>query len=389
MQVNDFLIVYALQHLFFFAYAVYMLAKFSPDVARKDEYAYFRALIIEYLFFLVISILWSLAEHGVYRIPDPLFWVLSIIDMGNLATIGYILSVFIMIRVAPELFDNKFVRYCLPIPYLIEIGGLILSVWTHWMISVAPGNRMIYEDGFLVFVLCSHIYFLALIVICLIRMKQAKSDAQKRLIRTLLVAIILIIACAAGDNAFEAISILPIAVFGVLYVIFINMQESSINSDQLTGMNNRRKAADFVSETLSGVSPERPLHLYMIDINAFKLINDTYGHSEGDQALIILAQSIKRIAPEFNAFAARLGGDEFLFACSLPEDTDPNLPIQRIREAVQSACETQGKPYLLSISSGYSVCDDPSVSFTQYLKEADNRMYKNKEQYYREQGSGH
>ena len=68
MQVNDFLIVYALQHLFFFAYAVYMLAKFSPDVARKDEYAYFRALIIEYLFFLVISILWSLAEHGVYRI---------------------------------------------------------------------------------------------------------------------------------------------------------------------------------------------------------------------------------------------------------------------------------------------------------------------------------
>ena len=277
------------------------------------------------------------------------------------------------------------IRYCSPVPYLIETGGLILSVWTNWMISVTPGNRMVYENGFLVFVLCSHIYFLVLIAICLIRLKQAKSDAQKRTIRTLLAAILLIIACAAGDNAFEAVSILPIAVFGVLNVIFVNMQESSINSDQLTGMNNRRKARDYLFEKLSGVSPDHPLYLYMIDINAFKSINDTYGHAEGDQALIILSQCIKRTAPEFNAFAARFGGDEFLFACSLPKDTDPDLPIQRISEAARLACEAQKKPYMISISSGCSVCDDPSVPAAQYLKDADRRMYENKEQYYSKQ----
>ena len=58
------------------------------------------------------------------------------------------------------------------------------------------------------------------------------------------------------NNLFEKISILPIAIFGALYFIFINMQESSINSDQLTRMNNRRKADEYLSEKLLSVSPE-------------------------------------------------------------------------------------------------------------------------------------
>ena len=366
-----------------------MLVKFSPDIARKNEYVFFRALLIEYLFFLVVALIWCLAEHGVIHVPDPLFWVLCILNMGNLATVGYILYIFIMIRVAPELSDNKFVQYASPILYLIEIGGLISSIWTHWMISVKPGNQMVYEDGFLVFVICSHIYFLILIVTCLIKLKQAKTDARRRTVETMLVAVLLIIACAAGDNAFETTSILPIAVFGVTFFIFVNMQESSINSDQLTGMNNRRKAMDFLSEKLSGISAEKPLCLYMIDINSFKRINDSYGHSEGDQALIILARCIKHTAAGYNAFAARLGGDEFLFACSLPMDADPEAPIREISQEAVHACREQKKPYTISVCSGYTICADPSVTAEQYLKEADSQMYRNKEAYYQELGIAH
>ena len=384
---DDLLMVYGLTHLFLFGYALYMLIKFTPDIARKNEYVFFRSLIIEYLFFLVIALIWSYAGYGVIEIPHSAFWALSIIDMCNLATIGYILYIFIMIRAAPELSDNKLVQYGSPIFYLIEVFGIITSVWTHWMISVTADNQIIYEKGFLVFIFCSDVYFLILIVICLRRLRQAKTDARKRTIKTMLVAILLIIACAVGDNAFEKISILPIAVFGVIYFIFINMQESSINSDQLTGMNNRRKAMEYLSDRLSLASEERPLYLYMIDINSFKGINDTYGHSEGDQALILLAKSIKIIAGKYNAFAARLGGDEFLFAFSPKlqmKAEDQKHPITEISDLVRRECEEGNKPYTLTISSGLAVCEDPSVSLAHVMKEADTGLYEDKERYYQD-----
>jgi len=379
---DDLLAVYALTHLFLFAFGLYMLVKFTPDIVRKNEHVFFRALVIEYLFFLVITVTWSLIGYGVIQVPHTLFWVLSILDMGSLATIGYTLYIFIMIRVAPDLADNLSVQRISPLFYFIAVSGLLISPWTHWVISVTPDNQMVYEPGFLIFIICTDIYFLILIVICLIRVNQAKTDARKRTIRTMLVAVLLIIACAVGDNAFEKISILPIAIFGVLYFIFINMQESSINSDQLTGMNNRRKAQDYLTDRLTAVSEEHPLCLCMIDINSFKNVNDTYGHSEGDQALILLAKSIKIIAAKYNAFAARLGGDEFLFAFTPKKDAKNEEAVEEIRTLVHRECEEEKKPYTITISSGIAVCTDPTRTLMDVMQEADTELYKDKDRFY-------
>lgn len=75
----------------------------------------------------------------------------------------------------------------------------------------------------------------------------------------------------------------------------------------------------YISNELQGlVNAERenagdcPVALVELDIDAFKRVNDTYGHSAGDDALLYFAQILERMAEEFGAWAGRLGGDEFV-----------------------------------------------------------------------------
>lgn len=89
------------------------------------------------------------------------------------------------------------------------------------------------------------------------------------------------------------------------------IQDQQIYNDALTNLNNRRHLNHFLEERLSKASPERPVTVYMIDINGFKSINDRFGHVEGDNALRFFADVFRDVGSRYNAFIARYGGDEF------------------------------------------------------------------------------
>ena len=158
------------------------------------------------------------------------------------------------------------------------------------------------------------------------------------------------------------------------------MQESNINSDTLTGMNNRRKADEYLSEQLTHVSATHPLYLYLGDLNSFKKINDTYGHIEGDEALICCSRALKRTIGKYSGFAARFGGDEFLMAWQPAKtafsDPDPEALIRDLSALLTEL--SQDKPYQLAMTVGYVECTDPSVSLSDRIKQADQMLYERK-----------
>jgi diguanylate cyclase (GGDEF)-like protein len=106
--------------------------------------------------------------------------------------------------------------------------------------------------------------------------------------------------------------------------------------DMLSGLANRRgfqSRLDF--EWMKAQQYGTELSLLMIDVDHFKLFNDTYGHPEGDSCLAKLGETLAWIANETSGFAGRYGGEEF---CLLLPNTAPAAALQvgeRVREAVQ------------------------------------------------------
>ena len=125
---------------------------------------------------------------------------------------------------------------------------------------------------------------------------------------------------------------------------------------------------------------ERGIFLLFADVDDLKVINDTFGHLEGDQALIEIARIIKENFRDPDIIA-RIGGDEFvILAIEGTSEAGPELLMERLRENLDlyNKSKSDGK-YRLSVSLG-AVAYDPEhpVSIDNLLFLADKNMYEEK-----------
>lgn len=167
----------------------------------------------------------------------------------------------------------------------------------------------------------------------------------------------------------------PGATFAVV-VIYMGYLDTLISTDPLTGVNNRYRLFDYVKSRMEDA--EGDLCLFMIDVNGFKSINDTYGHLEGDRALRVVAQGLKRALMDApSAFLARYGGDEFTVVIHIEESAEDEFSA-RVRESVARAAREAGVAYPLSVSVGVARMrpgiDEPAELFAA----ADAQLYKAK-----------
>jgi diguanylate cyclase (GGDEF)-like protein len=144
--------------------------------------------------------------------------------------------------------------------------------------------------------------------------------------------------------------------------------------DALTDLYNRA----YFEEELERYNFPRyyPLSIMMVDVNGLKVINDTFGHHEGDKLLQHSASLLNSISRKGDVIA-RLGGDEF--AILLPSTTSQEA--HRICERTRKICEEDSiKPIYLrpSIALGDATQKGEYQNTEALLKEADKRMYQNK-----------
>lgn len=139
--------------------------------------------------------------------------------------------------------------------------------------------------------------------------------------------------------------------------------------DQLTGLYNRR----YYEEELKRLDVERnyPLTLVMADVNGLKLVNDSFGHSFGDELLKKVAE-VMRKACRGDDIIARLGGDEFII---LLPNTDRNEAEKIVKRIHSCATEEKIGSIEISISFGYETKYSCVQNIEEVLKKAEDHMY--------------
>lgn len=107
--------------------------------------------------------------------------------------------------------------------------------------------------------------------------------------------------------------------------------EEAANTDALTGLGNLRRFRDDLRARLAG---DRRVGLLLLDLDAFKIINDAHGHATGDLVLVDLARKLREILPE-DGRAYRLGGDEFAVLVAVAAEDDVPALAGRILRLAQ------------------------------------------------------
>lgn len=145
--------------------------------------------------------------------------------------------------------------------------------------------------------------------------------------------------------------------------------------DELTGLSNRRGLLRQLDELIDPTFNEQSAAVLLIDVDRFKVVNDSLGHAAGDKLLCILADRVKRsLRP--SDIAARLGGDEFVVVLAGPIDAEvAEETADRLLTELSGAFDLDGQEVYSSISLGIAFPHPADSSSGDVLRHADAAMY--------------
>lgn len=158
--------------------------------------------------------------------------------------------------------------------------------------------------------------------------------------------------------------------------VLFQLRSLEASRDSLTGALNKRSFETIVKSRLG--AGKKGKGVLLLDLNDFKLINDTYGHPAGDQVLREAAAGIRR-ALRRKDLLCRYGGDEFaIFLEEVSGREDLEAVLRRIREETGKPSQLEGVMVAVSLAGGGALYPEEGESLEALLEKADRAMYQDK-----------
>ena len=152
-----------------------------------------------------------------------------------------------------------------------------------------------------------------------------------------------------------------------MVLLYQKHQEKLISRDPLTGITNRIQLVQHLSNKMNNHT--QSLYLIMMDINGLKKINETYGHSQGDAALILVADALKETVPR-NFLISRYGGDEFVITGEISTEEQILIINEGIKRNVDRRNDANNRPWNVSVCIGFAKYTQTMTCVSEFLSAA-------------------
>ncbi len=267
--------------------------------------------------------------------------------------------------------------YCLP--FLINTLFLIANLFVPLVFRIDSAHIYHRERFFWIYVAIMCLYGLISLLLLGRKALQPRPSPERTEFR--IMALFLLPPFIGGilQGMFYGLSLVWFAMVLSIIMIYTKVLNRQIIIDPLTGLNNRRKLVQFLSMKMNAMETEKPLFLMMMDADDFKSINDDFGHTAGDRALVSLAEILKKVSVNRDIFLARLGGDEFLVIGHDRDGIDPKVLAGEIDKEISLFNASTREPFRISLSIGWAYFQPQEMkTIDSLLNAADQSMYRAK-----------
>ena len=259
------------------------------------------------------------------------------------------------------------------IPLGLMIALVISNLWTHGLFTVNEGGYVrgkLFQLEMGLLVAITTVFSVKLLLHARSETDPIKRGHMKLVSSFPLCLLIAWLLTLAG----ESFPIISVAITIELLCLYMGTSTQQISMDKLTQVNNRQNLLSFLEYKC--VNHSEKLFLFMMDLDYFKTINDTYGHLEGDDALIRAAKALKMSCGEFRRrpYIARYGGDEFIVVIESTKQEADQL-LENIRKNLEALNANANKPYKLAFSIGVAEYH-PGMDANALIEAADSELYK-------------
>lgn len=357
-----------------------MLFRDITSIDRQEKQIKYDHALVAFMLYFMCDALWAAVIAGI--LPKNHLTVLST-NFGNyalMAAITYTWLLYVMaVEQVPER-NSKRTLFVIRFPFYAATVVLIATYLVKP--SVLLDDELNLQMAYSAFQIAVPCVYIAAVVAYTMKCAAVEENPIERR-KHLFVGFFPLTVVAGGLMQILVLPETPIFCFccAILMIVFyINAMDAKISTDPLTGLNNRGQLLHYCLQKSNMHREGRLTFVIMFDINDFKLINDTYGHAEGDHALIIVAEALRIVSKDRSTptFLARYGGDEFLLIVH-PVDAGEIEPlIGEIRAQIEHACRACGAPYTLSIGAGYSQLNGGEDTFQLCAQRADENLYVDK-----------
>lgn len=348
----------------------FMLSDHGIDRTKKKDLKILVCLLFLVTLLEIASVYFPLAKPKVGK------WIFEWIQV-----LGFAITPCISVKIAlVGEKKNRKKNILRLLPLVVWIGICIASIWTKWIFVISEGFQ--YHRGELFFLCPIFSLYGALLFLILMKRNQERYDKKEYIYLFWLLGIIL-----AGSVVQiplpRLLFIWPCFSIGLLLYYFF-LKQRGFQFDPLTDVRDRKS----FQQSMSLYDNHKAVTIFMFDMNRLKVINDRYGHSEGDYYILLAVEIIKKCMEEVGTIY-RIGGDEFCVLCPLMKDNQARMILKKIAmESRRVARRESGKYPQQILAYGYAQYSGSKEEHIQNaFKHADEEMYRMKAKFQMESGN--
>ena len=342
---------------------------------RQENQIWFSRTIICHILYFISDIGWAAVLGGVLPRTRLLVALFNLTNFVFLAAMAYSWFMYMAASENMPFRKDRRKRILLLLPTMISLLILLIVYFVNprfWIGENGELSNLYYP----LMIAAPVLYLLISFFLSIRNARKVESSDNKRLY--LLIGIYPLGIIVIGQIQLLGLNA-PTFCFGITIMqlcFYILHMQTLVSVDALTRLNNRGQINRYMEQ----LRYKEDSHIFamMIDVDNFKTINDTYGHAEGDRALMLVSDALKKTCGWIQSpvFLGRYGGDEFTIIIQDPaEDKQPKEIERVIHSNMAEARKEQNLPYELEVSVGYAELIDESDTMHDCLNRADKKLY--------------